>query len=230
MIKYKHLHLSLLILIISAVKTTDAQGFFGKIVQSRMVKNAVQESGAIAKIVGGSIAAACIYGIANDQVSARVCPEYFTQGFHRKMIEENSDGWLKRTLLTTKSPTKLGLIWGTIATWWMGGILSIPITLAARFPLGLPKIGVKELVKPTGIALAGMGAASLVAGVKGYIEAQHHKHQLHTIPGTGGVPHAALTRWYADAKAHEVAYTSGTITGLLLTGYTLYKRFTKAKN
>ena len=76
-----------------------------------------QEPKASTGIFAGSVAAACLYGIAHDQVTARVCPEYFTEGFHKDMVGKGPDGWLKKTLLTTKSPTKLGLLWGTLETW-----------------------------------------------------------------------------------------------------------------
>jgi len=40
------------------------------------------------KIIGLSVGAAVTYGIVNDSITTRICPEYFTQGFHRKSLEE----------------------------------------------------------------------------------------------------------------------------------------------
>lgn len=59
-----------------------------------------------AGIVLFSIAAAIFYGIAHDQITARVCVEYFTIG-HLPVFK-------------TTSPTLLALGWGVLATWWLG--------------------------------------------------------------------------------------------------------------
>jgi hypothetical protein len=60
-----------------------------------------------AMIVLLSIASAVAYGISHDQVTARVCVEYFTIGHP--------------PVFATESPTFLALGWGTIATCWSGG-------------------------------------------------------------------------------------------------------------
>src|SRR5579862_4998851 len=64
------------------------------------------------------IGAAVLYGIVHDQITARICLEYFTI-FHPPMFH-------------TSSPTLLGLGWGIIATWWVGAFFAIPMILAAR--------------------------------------------------------------------------------------------------
>jgi hypothetical protein len=55
------------------------------------------------KIVLLSILAAVSYGICHDQVTARICIEYFTIG-HAPVFR-------------TTSPTLLALGWGVIASW-----------------------------------------------------------------------------------------------------------------
>jgi hypothetical protein len=52
------------------------------------------------------ILAAVVYGILHDQVTARVCVEYFTVG-HPPIFH-------------TESPTLLAIVWGFVATWWVG--------------------------------------------------------------------------------------------------------------
>jgi hypothetical protein len=69
-------------------------------------------------IVGLCIASAVVYGILHDQVTARVCLEYFTIGHP--------------PVFATDSPTLLGLGWGIIATWWVGLFLGVPLAIAAR--------------------------------------------------------------------------------------------------
>jgi len=58
------------------------------------------------KIVGLGVLAAIGYGIVHDQVTVRVCLEYFTI-FHPRLI-------------SSTSPTLLALAWGVAATWWVG--------------------------------------------------------------------------------------------------------------
>ncbi len=64
------------------------------------------------------ILAAVAYGIAQDQIAARVCVEYFTIG-HPPIFD-------------TDDPTFLGLGWDIIATWWVGLLLGVPLAIVAR--------------------------------------------------------------------------------------------------
>jgi len=123
-----------------------------------------------AKICALATGGAITYGILNDQVTARLSPEYFSKGFHFVMRDRWKGpvmGRCKRVLENTQSPTVVGIVWGTVATWWMGALLSVPVMLSARAG-SWPQLGAKDLLLPTGVALAGMGAASLIAGVRGY--------------------------------------------------------------
>ena len=54
-------------------------------------------------IIGTTILCCVIYGIIHDQITARLCVEYFTV-FHPPVF-------------ATQNPTLLGLGWGIIATW-----------------------------------------------------------------------------------------------------------------
>ena len=60
-------------------------------------------------IVAVCVLAAVAYGIFHDQVTARVCVEYFTIGHEQ--------------IFGTDDPTLLGLAWGYWATWWVGVML-----------------------------------------------------------------------------------------------------------
>jgi len=62
-------------------------------------------------IVGLCIAAAIGYGIGHDQITARVCVEYFTIGHP--------------PIFSTDSPRLLGLGWGIMATGWVGLVLGL---------------------------------------------------------------------------------------------------------
>lgn len=184
-----------------------------------------KEAGECGKIVAGSIAAACIYGILNDQITVRVCPEYFTKGFHEKMVNRMPEGWIKSTLSTTKSHTILGLIWGVIATWWMGAALSLPVVIGARAPvINAPQLKMEDLIKPTGFALAFMGASSLAAGMIGYHKGADEDVQNYFKFAAQGVPEGSMQYFIADAYAHHAAYSSGVIATAGLIVWIMYER------
>jgi hypothetical protein len=106
------------------------------------------------KIILMGVAAAILYGILHDQITARVCVEYFTIG-HPPVFH-------------TEDPALLGLGWGVIATWWVGLPLGILLAAAARVG-SLPKTDAHDLLKPVGVMMACCGALALTAGVVGYV-------------------------------------------------------------
>jgi hypothetical protein len=79
------------------------------------------------------VLAAVTYGILHDQVTARVCVEYFTIGHP--------------PIFGTDDPTLLALGWGVLATWWVGVMLGVPLAVVAR--LGKrPKRSAVSMVRP----------------------------------------------------------------------------------
>jgi hypothetical protein len=94
------------------------------------------------------------YGIALDQVTARLCVEYFTIG-HPPMF-------------ATEDPTLLGIGWGLLATWWVGLLLGIVLAVAARAG-SRPRRSVRSLVRPVAWLLATTGTCALIAGSLGWL-------------------------------------------------------------
>ena len=110
-----------------------------------------------AKIVLLCIVSAMLYGILHDQVTTRVCVEYFTIG-HPPVFK-------------TAEPTFLAIGWGIIATWWVGALLSFLAVPACR--LGAwPKLDAAQLIRPIGCLLIIMACASLLAGIAAYFSAK----------------------------------------------------------
>ena len=151
-------------------------------------------------IVALSIFAAVTYGVLHDQVTVRVCIEYFTIG-HPPVFE-------------TRSPTLLALGWGVIATWWVGLILGIPLAQAARVGRA-PKRDARSLVRPLCILLAVMAAAALVAGLIGYVLARSGTVFL-VGPLAGRVPRERHVPFIADLWAHTASYIVGFVGGIVL--------------
>lgn len=104
-----------------------------------------------------SVAAAVAYGVAHDQVTARVCVEYFTVGHP--------------PVFGTDGPTLLGLGWGVLATWWAGLLLGVPLAVVARAG-GRPKRSAASLVRPALWLLAVMAVCALGAGLVGWLLAR----------------------------------------------------------
>ena len=151
-------------------------------------------------IVALSILSAVVYGIAHDQVTARLCVEYFTIGHP--------------PVFGTDSPTLLAVGWGTLATWWVGLILGVPLACAAR--LGRrPKRSAASLVRPITILLGVMGLCALVAGVIGYCLARGGAVVL-AGPLASRVPPDRHVAFLADLWAHNAGYLSGFVGGIVL--------------
>jgi hypothetical protein len=168
------------------------------------MKNAVESL----KIIVLCIVAAIVYGILHDQVTARVCVEYFTIG-HPPIFH-------------TEDPTLLAFGWGVIATWWMGLILSIPAILTARVG-SWPKFDAADLVRPVCFLLIVMACCSLLAGIAGYLTASAGGVQL--IGSLAyRVPAAKHVAFLADLWAHLTAYGVGFFGGIALSIWVLFRR------
>jgi hypothetical protein len=147
-----------------------------------------------------SVGAAILYGIVQDQVTVRVCVDYFTVG-HPPVFD-------------TTSPTFLALGRGVIATWWMGLILGVPLVVAARAG-SRPKLSARHLIGPVAIVLGGTAAASLAAGLAGWFFAKMGWVRLVPDPARL-VPEERHHRFIANLWAHWAAYGSGTVGALTL--------------
>jgi hypothetical protein len=160
------------------------------------------------RIVGLSLFAAVSYGIIHDQITARICVEYFTIGHP--------------PLFPTTSPTLLAFGWGVVATWWVG--LALGILLAAAARLGQRrKLTVRQLRRPILVLLLSMGVVASIAGVGGGILAASGKVWL---------PPALANRLAVDRQVpflvdlwmHSASYASGLVGGLALTLWTWRQR------
>lgn len=169
---------------------------------------------AMLQIVVMAVAAAVTYGVLHDQVTARVCVEYFTIG-HAPLFD-------------TTDPTLLGLAWGVVATWWVGLILGIPLALVARLG-SWPKTPPSALFKPIAVLLGCMGVCALVFGVIGYALASSGAVIL-IGDLAERVPAERHDVFLADAWAHVASYLSGLVGGVVVLGYVLGSRHKAARS
>lgn len=152
------------------------------------------------KIIGLCILASVLYGIVHDQVTARVCVEYFTIGHPQ--------------ILATESPTILALAWGVIATWWVGLVLGAPLAFAAIRGRQPRRTG-RSLVQPIGVLLLCMLGVSLVAGLIGYALASNGIVVL-VEPLSSRVPGDRHVAFIAVGWAHGASYVAGLVGGFVL--------------
>jgi len=146
------------------------------------------------------IGSAVAYGILHDQVTARVCVEYFTIGHP--------------PVFAADSPTLLGLGWGIIATWWVGLLLGVPLAIAARAGRW-PKREVLSLFGHIYKLLVVMGVSAQAAGNVGY--ALGRSEVVHLIePLSSQVPGPKHALFLADLWAHSASYFVGFIGGLVV--------------
>lgn len=155
-----------------------------------------------------SVAAAVVYGIVHDQITARICVEYFTVA-HPPVFH-------------TDNPTLLGLGWGVIATWWVGAMLGVPLALAARYG-NYPKRTAREMIKPMGVLVEVMGVCAAAAGMAGWWMSRNGSFVLPKWLADA-VPVEKHAAFSADAFAHLASYGVGFAGGVILVVYTLYSR------
>lgn len=149
-------------------------------------------------IVLMSILAAVCYGIVHDQITARICVEYFTVG-HPPVFH-------------TDDPTLLGLGWGVIATWWAGALLGVPLAIAARVG-SRPRRSPVSLLRPIAVLLSVMGASALAAGWIGWRLAETGQVRLFG-PLADALPRQRHVPFLIDAFAHSTSYVVGFVGGL----------------
>ena len=152
------------------------------------------------KILFAAIVLSIFYGICHDLVTANISIEYFTIG-HPRLIE-------------SESPWELAVLWGVIATWWVGLILGLAIAFTARIGKR-PKLKLSQILKPMLGLIGIMAGCAIIAGGIGYILAKQEVFTLVDSLAQQIDPkkhHLYLTAGWA----HGASYLAGIIGGILL--------------
>lgn len=159
-------------------------------------------------IIFTSVIAAIIYGIIHDQVTARICVEYFTVG-HPRLIDSDS-------------PTVLGLFWGVVAAWWAGLAIGVGLAIAARAGRR-PKLTCSHLIRPISILLGCMFGIAIMAGMIGYYTASAGI--FHLVDRLASqIPEDRHVAFLTAGWAHSGSYLSGFIGGIVLCAATWKRR------
>jgi hypothetical protein len=141
-----------------------------------------------------------IYGILHDQVTARLCVEYFTI-FHAPIFGVNS-------------PTMLGIAWGIRATWWVGLFLGVPLAIVARAGK-LPKRSAADLIRPMALLMVVVACVATIAGIIGFVAASNGWVWM-VKPWASRIPPEKHVLFLTDLWAHNVSYVAGFVGGLVM--------------
>lgn len=145
------------------------------------------------------VCCAVAYGIVHDQITARICVEYFSVA-HPALIHTNS-------------PTLLGLFWGIMATFWVGIALGIPLALASQCRSSeQAPVPISELFGRVTKLLVIAAIAAVCAGVAGFCLSQNRLVSLpfgleEVIPQDRH--HRFVAVWYAHNASYLIAVCGG---------------------
>jgi hypothetical protein len=160
------------------------------------------------KIIALYVAAAVAYGLVHDQITAHLCVEYFSVA-HPKVIESDS-------------PFLLALVWGVLATWWVGLILGIPLAAGARIG-SWPKLEATHLRLPILVLLAVMAMCAGVAGLTA--KAAAGDSLAYFAPELSrSIPLEKHQTFIGVWVAHTTSYATGFLGGMCLLIWTVLRR------
>ncbi len=164
------------------------------------------------RIILLAIVSAISYGLIHDQITARLCVEYFSV-FHPKVIDSTS-------------PTLLALVWGVIATWWVGLLIGIPLSICARAGRR-PKLTARDLVPAIAVMFAICGILAFAAGAFAYwLIATGRAAPLQVFPWMEGrIPPDHQIWFLVDLASHNAAYFAGAAGGIGLCIHAWLRRF-----
>ena len=146
-----------------------------------------------AKVVLLSVIAAMAYGIIHDQITARLCVEYFTVAHP--------------ALFHTVSPTLLGIAWGIAGTFGSGLLLGVLLAQASQ-SRSMPPMPVSNLCKPIFLLLGTMSVAAALAGLVGF---ELSRRSIISLAESWRelLPPSQYDRFMAVSYAHCASYLSG---------------------
>lgn len=138
------------------------------------------------------------YGIVHDQVTARICIEYFTIAH-------------EPTLVDSDSPTIVGLVWGIYSTWWVGVVFGCASALLAQVG-PWPRVSFRQMLKPVGYLVLAIAIASLVAGALAFVLAEFGAIKL-GHPMSVAIENSKQTGFLVDRWSHRAAHAVGLLGG-----------------
>ena len=140
------------------------------------------------------------YGVINNQVTARICIEFFD---------------LFPLRIANDSPTAIATAYGIWSTWWLGVFFGGLMATVGRVGR-LPKIAPATIARPVGLVLSGVATTAAVFGVAGYF--LYSSTPWNTLPQDirAAIPPDKVWAFFVVNSAHSGAYVSGVAGALIL--------------
>ena len=154
------------------------------------------------------IAAEVAYAMLQDQISVRLCPEYFTVAHPR--IEGLTD------------PTLLGLAWGFLGAWWGGALIGAFTGFAARVG-HWPKLNPQELLCPTAWLLLFQAGVTAAAGWIATYEVSEPGFMIIESLASH-IPVERHNACYIVSRMHQGTYLSAIAGGAFICGWIFQRR------
>lgn len=193
------------------------------------MENVGNELLASAKIVALSTGAATLYGIANAELSAYLCPEFFSQGGMLQMQNRlPRNNILKWMLVSTDSPALKAAIWAPITSWWVGAAAGVPLAILARLGTQMPQLSAGDLIKPLAIAMVATATVSASFGAFAAYKARNPEYlasfKINNINLMNGIPEKSELGYVAAACNTAAGYRLAVLAKLGLCGFVITKR------
>lgn len=187
------------------------------------------------KIVCLCVAAACALGVALDQVTTRICFEYFSEGFHKIMMEGS---WIEKFLNRyPENCTVWGITWGILASWWVGAILGVLLGIVSIVgPWPRPSFRRCTMLVVACVLFTALAVSSLSAfGMSYYLEtidrrevvAMCSEYEFYIAANAEKLSEALEKigrRYLLCGYIHELAYLVGGLDGICLVALVLGRR------
>lgn len=162
------------------------------------------------------VALSIVYGILHDLVTVRMCIEYFTLAHPRLIVGPRAE-----------DPTTLAVLWGVIATWWVGLIAGVALSIAARAG-SWPKLTLRDLWIPIVGAVALVFVLAMMALVAGWSAGVSGRYPPPKWI-TDQMPYDRWRHFVSASWAHSASYGAGALAGLALCGHAVLLRWRRAR-
>jgi len=157
-------------------------------------------------ILGVTVVGAVAYGVAHDLITAHVCVEYFSVA-HPPIVRSDY-------------PAVYAVVWGVVATWWVGLPLGIMNALACRLG-AVNKWSASRYVRTLIRFLIGLLAISSTLGLIGLVMFWIGAVPMPTRYITSIPNHAGFMY---DVWSHLASYGFGILGGLVVHYYIIWSR------
>lgn len=176
------------------------------------------------RIVGTTTIAAVLYGVVHDQITARICLEYFTVT-HPGLITFAEPPEPPEP----PGPMVIGLMWGVVATWWVGLIAGTLLVVACRVGRW-PRLSNRWVLPRLGLVLLVTGG---LAGLAGAVMAMNPDANIlegvYTPDTVARIPEENRDGWDICLAVQTVSYLVGSVGGVALVVLAVFDRWRSSR-